>query len=55
MKKEIDIPSPDLFMKRDQYYRVKKYGIVYTIITDNDDILYDITSLSDLIVKVCIS
>ena len=54
-KKEIDIPSSELFMKREQYYRVKNMGLSNTIITDNDDILYDITSLSDLIVKVCIS
>lgn len=52
-KKEIDIPSSELFMKREQYYRVKNMGLS-TIITDNDDI-YDITNLSDLIVRIVIA
>jgi hypothetical protein len=52
-KKEIDIPSAELFMKREQYYRVKNMGLSNTT-SDKDDI-YDITNLSDLIVRIVIA
>lgn len=51
-KKEIDIPSSELFMKREQYYRVKNMGLS-TITTETDDI-YDIIKLADLIVRITV-
>lgn len=48
-KKEIEIPSIELFMKNEQYYRIKNKGLSKI---KND--LYDITEFADLIVKITI-
>jgi curved DNA-binding protein CbpA len=48
-KKVIEIPTAQLFMKREQYYRVKNKGLSKI---KND--IYDITELSDLIIKITI-
>lgn len=48
-KKAIEIPSAELFMKSEQYYRVKNKGLSKI---KND--LYDITEFADLIVRIII-
>ena len=46
-KRSIQIPVSELYMKSEQYYRVKNKGL-----TKIKDDIYDVTEMADLIVKI---
>jgi hypothetical protein len=47
-KKEFNIPVNKLYMKKNQYYRIKNEGL--SKINEND--IYDVSNKSDIIVNI---
>ena len=47
-KKEFNIPVNKLYMKKNQYYRIKNEGL--SKINEND--IYDVSSKSDIVVNI---